>query len=161
VALSEQQIRDAGIELAEAKGGTLKRHFLAPGSLIPDADHVARVSVRVLATVAELRKRLGDSVEKGEIVAAIESREMADAKSEYLAARLTNELQQTLFNRQKVLVESRTVSENEFLRTKLTANDAQIKLDSARQKLFALGLSEGEIAELPSQPQESLRRQFL
>ncbi len=41
IALSETQIRDAGITLAEAKGGTLKRHFLAPGSLIPDADHIA------------------------------------------------------------------------------------------------------------------------
>jgi len=161
IALSDEQIRDAGVTLAQVSGGTLKRHFLAPGSLVPDADHIARVSVRVLATVAELRKRLGDSVEKGEIVAAIESREIADAKSEYLAARLTNELRQTLFNRQKVLAESRTVSENEFLRTRLTADDAKIKLDSARQKLFALGLSEGEIAELPSQPPESLRAQFL
>jgi cobalt-zinc-cadmium efflux system membrane fusion protein len=161
IVLSEDQIRDAGITLAQAYGGTLKRHFLAPESLVPDADHIARVSVRVLATVAELRKRLGDSVEKGEVVAVIESREIADAKSEYLAARLTNELQQTLFNRQKILVESRTVSENEFLRTRLTANDAQIKLDSARQKLFALGLSESEIAELPNQSPESLRKQFL
>jgi membrane fusion protein, heavy metal efflux system len=161
VALSENQIRDAGITLAKISGGSLKRHFLAPGSLVPDADHIARVSVRVLATVAELNKRLGDSVEKGEVVAAIESREIADAKSEYLAARLTNELRQTLFARQKILVESRTVSENEFLRTQLTANDAQIKLDSARQKLFALGLSEGEIAGLPNQPAESLRKQLL
>src|SRR5262245_9323314 len=161
IVLSGQQIREAGVTLAEAGGGTLRRHFLAPGSLVPDADHIARVSVRVLATVAELRKRLGDSVEKGEIVAAIESREIADAKSEYLAARLTNELKQTLFSRQKTLVESRAVSENEFLRTRLTANDAQIKLDSARQKLFALGLSEDELAELPSQPPETLRRQFL
>jgi cobalt-zinc-cadmium efflux system membrane fusion protein len=161
VALSASQISDAGIELAQTGGGTLARHFLAPGSLIPDADHVARVSVRVLATVAELHKRLGDSVEKGEIVAAIESRDIADAKSEFLAARLTNDLQQTLYNRQKFLVESRTLSENEFLRTKLTANDAQIKLDAARQKLFALGLSEREIAELPDQPPEQLRRQLL
>src|SRR5262249_45452468 len=138
VALSESQISDAGITLARASGGTLKRHFLAPGSLVPDADHVARVSVRVLATVAELRKRLGDNVEKGEIVAAIESREIADAKAEYLAARLTSELQQTLIGRMKLLVESRALSENEFLRSRLTANDAQIKLDSARQKLFAL-----------------------
>jgi cobalt-zinc-cadmium efflux system membrane fusion protein len=161
IVLSDDQIRDAGITLAGVSGGSLRRHFLAPGSLVPDADHIARVSVRVLATVAELRKRLGDSVEKGEVVAAIESREIADAKSEYLAARLTNELQQTLFNRQKVLAESHTVSENEFLRTRLTANDAQIKLDSARQKLFALGLSEGEIAELPNEPPESLRKQFL
>ncbi|KJC49105.1 cation transporter [Bradyrhizobium sp. LTSP885] len=161
IELNEDQIREAGITLALASGGMLKRHFLAPGSLIPDADHIGRVSVRVLATVAELRKRLGDSVEKGEIVATIESREVADAKSEYLAARLTNDLQQTLYARQKTLVESRIVSENEFLRTRLTANDAQIKLDGARQKLFALGLSEGEIADLPSQPPESLRKQFL
>ncbi len=156
-----EQIADAGITLAEAKGGTLRRHFLAPGSLVPDADHVARVSVRVLATVAELRKKLGDSVEQGEMVAVIESRDVADAKSEYLAARVTNELRQTLYDRQKVLVETRAVSENEFLRTQLTANEAQIKLDGARQKLFALGLSESEIADLPNQPPESLRKQYL
>src|SRR5262245_23898876 len=161
IALTEQQIADAAITLAQAKGGTLRRHFLAPGSLIPDADHVARVSVRVLATVAELPKKLGDSVAKGEIVAVIESREVAEAKSEYLAARVTDELRQTLFNRQKVLVETRAVSENEFLRTQLTANEARIKLDSARQKLFALGLSDSEIADLPNQPPESLRKQYL
>lgn len=161
IALAEQQIRDAGIALAAARGGTLKRHFLAPGSLIPDADHIARVSVRVLATVAELRKKLGDSVAQGEIVAVIESRDVAEAKSEYLGARVTNELRQTLLNRQRPLLESRATSENEFLRTQLAANEAQIKLDSARQKLFALGLSEAEIADLPNQPPESLRKQFL
>jgi len=159
--LAEDQIRDAGITLAPIAGGSLKRHFLAPGSLVPDADHIGRVSVRVLATVAELRKRLGDSVEKGEIVAVIESREVADAKSEYLAARLTNDLQQTLYTRQKTLVETRAISENEFLRTRLSANDAQIKLDGSRQKLFALGLSESEIADLPNQPQQALHKQFL
>lgn len=161
IALTEHQIRDAGITLSEAKGATLKRHFLAPGSLIPDADHVARVSVRVLAAVAELRKKLGDSVEKGEIVATIESREVADAKSEYLAARVTNDLRQTIYTRQKPLAESRALSENEFLRTQLAATEAQIKLDAARQKLFALGLSEGEIGDLPDQPPESLRKQYL
>jgi membrane fusion protein, heavy metal efflux system len=161
IALDEQQISDAGITLAEAKGGTLRRHFLAPGSLIPDADHVARVSVRVLATVAELRKKLGDSVEQGEIVATIESRDVAEAKSEYLAARVTNELRQTITTRQKVLADTRALSENEFLRTQLAATEAQIKLDSSRQKLFALGLSEGEIADLPNQPPESLRKQYL
>jgi cobalt-zinc-cadmium efflux system membrane fusion protein len=100
IELGEDQVRDAGITLTKASGGMLKRHFLAPGSLIPDADHIGRVSVRVVGTVTELRKRLGDGVEKGEIVAAIESREVADAKSGYLAALLTNDLQQTLYNRQ-------------------------------------------------------------
>ena len=71
VALTEQQIGDAGITLAQAKGGALRRHFLAPGSLIPDADRIARVSVRVLATVSDLRKKLGDSVEQGEELAVV------------------------------------------------------------------------------------------
>ena len=161
VSLTEQQIADAGITLAQAKGGTLRRHFLAPGSLIPDADHVARVCVRVVATVAELHKKLGDGVEKGEVVATIESREVADAKSEYLAARVTNDLRQTISMRHKALVETRALSENEFLRTQLAASEAQIKLDGSRQKLFALGLSESEIADLPNQPPEALRKQYL
>src|SRR5262249_49932025 len=110
---------------------------------------------------AELRKRLGDSVERGEIVAVIESRDVAEAKSEYLAARVTNDLRQTLFNRQKALVETRALSENELLRTQLTANEAKIQLDSAQPKLFALGLSEDEISDLPNQPAEILRKQFL
>ena len=58
--------------------------------------------VKLSGTVAELRKKLGDPVAKDEVVAVLESREVADAKSEYLAARLTNELQQDLFERDKL-----------------------------------------------------------
>src|SRR5512140_1203813 len=39
VDLDDDQVRDAGIALARVAGGALKRHFLAPGSLVPDADH--------------------------------------------------------------------------------------------------------------------------
>jgi multidrug efflux pump subunit AcrA (membrane-fusion protein) len=49
------------------------------------------VAVKLSGIVAELRKNIGDPVEKDEVVAILESREVADAKSEYLAARLTNE----------------------------------------------------------------------
>src|SRR6185312_11106649 len=131
------------------------------GAIVPDANRVARVAVRLLGTVAELRKGIGDRVERGEIVAVIESREVADAKSEYLAARVTNELQQTLAARLKTLWDSRASPEVEYLRARLAAQDAQIKLDGARQKLFALGMSEAEIGALPDQPVEGLRKQPL
>jgi len=73
--LTDEQLRLANITLAEVKGGELRRHFLVPGSIVPSADRIARVSVRLLGTVAELRKRLGDTVARGEVVAVIESRE--------------------------------------------------------------------------------------
>jgi len=117
--------------------------------------------VRLLGTVVELRKRLGDPVEQNEVVAVIESREVADAKSEYLAARVTDELQQTLFARATSLWQGKVVTENDYLRARASAQDARVKFDTARQKLFTLGLNEEQIAALPSQPAASLRRQEL
>lgn len=158
VVLSDSQIETAGIKLAQARGGELQHHILVPGSIVPDADRIGRVAVRLLGTVSELRKGIGDAVEKGDIVAVIESREVAEAKSEFLGARLTSELQQTLATKVKSLWESRVTSENDYLRSRLAAQDAQIKFDAARQKLYALGLSETELAGLPDQPAESLRK---
>ena len=148
--LTDEQLRLPNITLAEVKGGDLRRHFLVPGAIVPSADRIARVSVRLLGTVAELRKRLGDTVAQGEIVAVIESREVADAKSEYLAALSTNALEQTMLDRSQSLYETKTTSENTFLRTRATAEQAKIKLDGARQKLAALGLGSAEIAALPN-----------
>ncbi|MEO7010970.1 MAG: efflux RND transporter periplasmic adaptor subunit [Nitrobacter sp.] len=128
---------------------------------MPSGDHIARVAVRLLGTVAELRKRLGDSVEAGEVVAVIESREVADAKSEYLGTRLVFELQQTLFNRSTRLFEGKVLSENDYLRARTTYEDARVKFETARQKLFALSLTADEIEALPQQPVETLRRQEL
>ena len=147
--------------MAEVSAGVLRKRIVVPGSIVPSGDHIARVAVRLLGTVAELRKRLGDTVQAGEVVAVIESREVADAKSEYLAARLVFDLQQTLFDRSKMLFERKFLSENDFLRARTTFEDARVKHEIARQKLFALSLTEAQIEALPQQPVETLRRQEL
>ena len=95
------------------------------------------------------------------MVAVIESREVADAKREFLSARLTQELQQTLVVRAKTLWEGRAMAENEYLRVRNAFDDARVRLAAAGQKLSALGLTEQQIDELPQQPIESLRRQEL
>ena len=159
VKLTDRQIAAAGIEVEQAKAGVLSRRRFVPGLITPNGDRIARVAVRLLGTVVELRKRLGDAVERNEVVAVIESREVADAKSEYLATRLTDELQQTLFARATSLWQGKVVTENDYLRARTTAQDARVKFDSARQKLFTLGLSEEQIAALPNQPAASLRLQ--
>jgi membrane fusion protein, heavy metal efflux system len=159
IELDDQQIAAAGIELGKAGPAVLIRYRLVPGTIVPDGDRIARVAVRLLGTVSELRKRIGDQVEKNEVVAVIESREVADAKSEYLATRLADELQQTLFARATSLWQSKVMTENDYLRARAAAQDARVKFDTARQKLFTLGLTEEQIADLPNQPPASLRRQ--
>ena len=161
VKLSERQVDAGQFAITEVGGGVLSKRIVVPGAIVPSGDHIARVAVRLLGTVAELRKRLGDPVQAGEVVAVIESREVADAKSEYLAARLVFDLQQTLFNRARSLFDGKVLSENDFLRARTTFEDARVKHDVARQKLFALSLTAEQIEALPQQPVETLRRQEL
>jgi cobalt-zinc-cadmium efflux system membrane fusion protein len=159
IKLTTDQIAKTRIELAAVGGCTITQQVTAPGTVTLDPDRIGRVAAKVVGTVAELRKRLGDPVERNELVAVIESREVADAKSEYLATRVTDELRQTLFERAASLWQGKVMTENDYLRARATALDARVKFDAARQKLFTLGLSEEQIAALPSQPPASLRLQ--
>ena len=157
--MSEEQIKLAQIELAEVGPATIARRLVVPGSIVPNADLIAHVSVKLSGTVAELRKNIGDDVVKDEVIATLESREVADAKSEYLAARLTHDLAQDLANRDKTLWEGRAIPEQQFLRSRNTAAQSGMKVNIARQKLMALGLAENEITVLPEASEARLRRQ--
>lgn len=157
IRLTEAQIRAAKITTAEIKPGVIRRQISVPASVTPDPELVGRVAAKVAGTVAQLRKRLGDSVAKGEVVAVLDSREVADAKSEYLAATTNYDLQSTLFQRDKGLYAKQIIAEQLFLKSRATFTEAKLRLDLARQKLAALDLSEAEIAALPSQPIAALR----
>jgi membrane fusion protein, heavy metal efflux system len=159
IRLTDEQIETAGVELAPVQDGKLVTRILAPGTIVPHADRIARVSVKLSATVAELRKKLGDRVAKDEVMAVLESREVASAKSEYLAARLSSDLAKDLYDRDKDLWDRRVTSEQLLLRSRNAVAQARMSLDMARQKLFAIGLTEKEVAALPEQPEVALRRQ--
>jgi cobalt-zinc-cadmium efflux system membrane fusion protein len=159
VNLTEEQLTEAHIDLGQVEGGILAHRIIVPGTIMPVADRIARVAVKLSGTVAELRKNIGDPVTKGEVLAILESREVADAKSEYLAARLADELQQTLFQRDKMVWEGRASTEQQFLRSRSLTAQTEMKFNISRQKLLALGLSESEIAALPNEPEALLRRQ--
>ena len=157
--LRPEAIAAAGIDIATVERGTVAQKIIVPGIIVPEANRIAHVAVKLPSIVVDLKKNIGDPVEKNEVVAVLESREAADAKSEYLAARLTNELQREIFERDKALWERRVSSEQQFLHSRNDVGRAKIKHDLARQKLFALGLTEAEIVDLPEQPEASLRLQ--
>jgi membrane fusion protein, heavy metal efflux system len=159
VKLTDEEIKSAGIEILAAQSGTIAQRIVVLGTIVPHADHIAHVSVKVSGTLAELRKKVGDPVAVNEVLAILESREFADAKSEYLAARLVNDLQQDLFEREKALWEKKVATEQDYLRSRNQAATAKMRNDITRQKLFALGLSPEEIASLPDEPEATLHRQ--
>jgi membrane fusion protein, heavy metal efflux system len=163
IKMSPEQITNQEIAVASVEGGVLSRHLMAPGTITPDIDRVARVPARVVGTVAEMLKRLGDPVKKGEVVAVLDSREVADAKSEYLTASVRAELEKTNYDRQQALWDKRISAEATFLQARATYSETQLRLNLARQKLSALGLNADEVAAAQKRDeatpnQSSLRR---
>jgi membrane fusion protein, heavy metal efflux system len=147
VKMSPAQVEAAGIEIAPVSKGELTRKLVVPGTITPNGDRVARVPVRVTGTVARLDKRLGDLVTQGEIVAVLSSREVADAKSDYLTASVDFELQKTMFERIESLWNRQVASEQQYLNVRATFKQAQLRFDLARQKLSALGVDANDVAE--------------
>jgi cobalt-zinc-cadmium efflux system membrane fusion protein len=158
VALSAAQIAAARIETIRVAPGVSARVIVAPAVVNVDPDRMGRVAAKVAGTIAELRKKLGDPVEKGEVVAVIDSREVADAKSELLAATVAFDLQSALYQREKGLYDKKIASEQSYLKARGAFEEARLRVELARQKLAALDLSEAEIAQLPRQPVGDLRR---
>jgi membrane fusion protein, heavy metal efflux system len=152
IALTPQQIESAGIRVAPVSAGILSRRLIVPGVVTPDAERVARVAAKVVGTVAELRKRLGESVRKGDVVAVIDSREVADAKNDYIAALVGLDLQEMLFARDHALWDRKISAEQQFLRARTSLVEAQLKVNLARQKLSALGVPEAEVTALAETP---------
>ena len=159
VAMDDERIKLAEIDQRKVGPATIAKRLAVPGTIVPDAGRVAHVSVKLAGTVAELRKNIGDDVVKDEVIAVLESREVADAKSEYLAARLSNELQQDLTARDKSLWEGRAVPEQQYIKSRNAAAQTAMRFGIARQKLLALGVRDDEIATLPQAPDASLRSQ--
>lgn len=159
ILMDDERIKLAEIELRAAGPAPIARRVTVPGTIVPDAGRIAHVSVKISGTVAELRKNIGDDVVKDELLAVLESREVADAKSEYLAARLSNELQQDLTARDKSLWEGRAVPEQQYIKSRNAAAQSEMRLGIARQKLMALGVTESEVTSLPQAADGTLRSQ--
>lgn len=151
IKMSPEQIAAAQIETTPVADGVLAKRLAVPATVVPNSDHIARVPAKIAGTVAQLRKRLGDLVQKGEVVAVLDSREIADAKSEYLRASVDLDLQKTMFERAQTLWDKRISAEQQYLQTRATFTGAQLRLDLARQKLSALGLDATEVAAAAKQ----------
>jgi cobalt-zinc-cadmium efflux system membrane fusion protein len=158
VRLNEAETKQYGIEVSTAGAGSLESLISLPGEVALDADRVTHIVPRIPGVVRDVRRKLGDTVKKGEVIAVIDSRELADAKAEYLAGVERVKLAQAKYSREERLWKKKISAEQEYLDAKQALAEARISLRSSEQKLYALGLSSQHVKQLPGQPDHSLTR---
>lgn len=73
VDLTDDKLSAAGIEILSAGPGTLRDTLALNGILQPNQEAVVQVTPRFPGIVREIRKRIGDRVKEGEVLARVES----------------------------------------------------------------------------------------
>lgn len=159
--LSDAQIAAAGITLTVAGPATIGQDLRATGTLVPDADRVAHIVTRVAGIVTELPRRVGDQVAAGDVLAVLESRDLADATAAYLTALRQEGLARTTLEREKTLWQKRISAEQDYLDARAAAEKAGIAVQAEYQRLLALGFDRTEIEALPRQAPHTSARQVV
>ncbi|OYQ36926.1 hypothetical protein CHU95_02765 [Niveispirillum lacus] len=140
------------ITLVEAGPAPVSRDIRVMGTVVADADRMVHVTLRVSGIVTEVHKRLGEPVSPGDVLLVLDSRDLADAKAEYLSALRQNALAATTLSREEGLWRKQVSAEQDYLAARAAAETAAITLAATRQRLTVLGLSATEIAGLDKQP---------
>lgn len=142
IEMDERKAKDHGIAIKPAGPGKLEMHLTSRGKVVLHPDNVAHILPKISGVAIEARKNRGDSVEAGEVLAILESREMAETKANYLAALEREKLSNSLFDREERLYQKKVSSEQDFLSASTALQDAKIQLQLSKQKLMALGLDD-------------------
>ena len=138
VRLPAEQVKQLGIEVALA--GSLQTQLTLPGTITLNTDRRVHIVSRIPGVVREIRKTLGDAVQAGDVMAVIDSRELADTKAAYLAARERLSLVENTFAREKDLWEKKISPEQDYLTAKNAMAEARIALQNGATKAAGPGL---------------------
>lgn len=156
VRLTSAELEEFGIEVRTAGPAEMRVEKTYPGEVRVNEDRYAHVTPRVSGVVHAVYSSLGEDVRAGQRMAILESRELADTKSEYLAAVERVDLATSNFEREERLFDKKISSEQEYLEARQSLAEMRIALRSASQKLRALGFSESYIQNLPEESEASL-----
>jgi len=151
VHIEEAMRNELGIRVDTAESGSVELITELPGEVQVNGDRMAHVSPRVGGVVESVFVSLGDKVRRGQILAVLESRELADAKAVFLATAERLKLADATFRREERLWKERISSEQDYLDARRGQAEARIERRAAEQKLHALGFSQDDLDALINQ----------
>ncbi len=158
IRITPSVVEEYDIKVERARRGKLGQTLRLPGEVVFNADLVAHVTPSVAGIVVEVTKSVGDRVEAGEILAVLNSRELAGAKSEYLATQARLELAQENLIRDERLFKDKIGTERKVLVSRQAVRETQIARNLAEQNLHALGLTNEEVRAIFDAIDTSLSR---
>jgi cobalt-zinc-cadmium efflux system membrane fusion protein len=138
-------LQEFSIKLAQAQSGVINKTLNLTGEVIVAPERLYHVVPRVSGVVRQVFKHLGDEVKAGDLLATLSSRDLADAKAEFVAADSLLKLANANLKRERDLYKSKVTAKREYLAARQVQAEMSIKRKAAEQRLSAIGLTEKSI----------------
>ena len=125
--------------LVSAVEYTSTSQLTATGAISPDISKNAPVISVATGRVVEVKARLGDTVQKGQLLLRIQSADLSAAFSDYRKAIADAQLAQTQLDRAKLLYDKGAISLNDLQVAEDTESKAKVDVENTTERLKVLG----------------------
>ena len=109
------------------------------GTVTPDVSRNVPVISIATGRVVEIKARLGDTVQKGQVLLRVQSADMSSAFSDYRKALADEKLARVQYERAKLLYDKGAISLNDYQTAEDVENKAQVDVENTRERLHVLG----------------------
>lgn len=145
---SSIDLKEFSIKTTQATSGAISKTLALTGEVIVAPERLFHIVPRVSGVVRQVYKHLGDDVKKGDLLATLSSRDLADAKAEFVAADSLLKLANSTLIRERNLYKNKVTAKRNYLAARQSHIEISIRRKAAQQRLLALGLSEHTVASV-------------
>jgi len=110
------------------------------GVVSPDVSRTVPVISLASGRVVEIRARLGDAVQKGQVLLRVQSPDIAAAFADYRKATADEVLVRKQFDRAQILYDKGAISLNDFQVVEDAESKAKVDVETAQEHLHVLGV---------------------
>lgn len=131
----------------------IKRSLDIPGSIEVKQNLLARIGSPVQGRIIEISGMLGQTVKQGDVLAVINSIELAQQQLNYIKSVQMVELKTKAYERAVLLFDADVVSEAQKLERKTELSAAKAEMEASKDQLFVMGMTLKEIEAIQSETQ--------
>ena len=140
--LTDLQVERSGIERATAKSESLRVTLSGYGQVAFNDYKTSHVLSQAGGVAKRINVVEGDRVQAGDVLAVLESRDLADARVRYLSAVEKEQMHRAFLKREEGLRKKKISAERDYLEQENQLLEAVNELRLAKQRLLSFGVSE-------------------
>lgn len=144
----ETQQPTANIKVSTVHAQPIENALVLPGRVEADPDHVVHIYAPLSGRLLNMALVPGQEVRKGQVVAELQSGDVAQARSDFEKARIETLRADHALDRGKTLAAHEVLSQADLQELQATDDAAHSEQERARQRIHELGFSENGTSDV-------------